>query len=711
MEVGQGRGAILHMTHRPGCNLQALLRAALVGALAWQAGAGTLRATELLMKDGRLLIGKARLTSPAWAIPYHHARGREARKTRPSPCSTTTCGGRSSPSSRSRTPVPTASSRLAGYKFRRRASAGQRAAGRGWRRSAGPIISITPFDEYGRRIFTMNTFKEPVPVVQAITEVTPHWTKVEGVKHVWDMRIATSSIPRDVLGQILMRRIDPKDIEQRKRSPGSTCRASAIRTQPKSYNRSRPIFPEAAQQGQIASSLHALRQLAAKQILSELRLRREAGQHQLVMRSLEHFPSEGVDGEVLQIVREMIADYQALEGRRKQALAKIDELLAKVSDSYQLKPSRPIRDEIAAELSLDTTGRMTRSCKGSTTRRPRPGKSWPWPSAAGYWAPTRLRPSWGWRFPPTTFGRRCSEYLNEPLKINRASLYHVISSEEAATPQLVAALLAQMKPPVDLPAANPDRAGLLRAGGARGARPNPPVHYFVQLPPEYDPHRRYPAIVTLHGAGTTAENQIDWWAGRGTAAARKGQATRRGYIVIAPDWTLDHQNDYRYSGREHAAVLDSLRDACRRFSVDGDRVFLSGHDIGGDAAWDIALAHPDFWAGVIPIVATADRYIRLYWENAKSLPVYFVCGELDGNKMTLNAPSWIAISNAVITAPWPNFWAAATKIFPTRSCGCSTGWADSIASSSPAISRAPRCAASTITSGGWKWAGCPDGPW
>ena len=44
--------------HRPGCNLQALLRAGLVGTLAWQAGTGTLRATELLMKDGRLLIGK-----------------------------------------------------------------------------------------------------------------------------------------------------------------------------------------------------------------------------------------------------------------------------------------------------------------------------------------------------------------------------------------------------------------------------------------------------------------------------------------------------------------------------------------------------------------------------------------------------------------------------------------------------------------------------
>ena len=53
-----------------------------------------------------------------------------------------------------------------------------------------------------------------------------------------------------------------------------------------------------------------------------------------------------------------------------------------------------------------------------------------------------------------------------------------------------------------------------------------------------------------------------------------------------------------------------LRDACKRFSIDIDRVFLSGHSMGGDAAWDIGLAHPDLWAGVIPIVAAADKYVN-----------------------------------------------------------------------------------------------------
>ena len=59
--------------------------------------------------------------------------------------------------------------------------------------------------------------------------------------------------------------------------------------------------------------------------------------------------------------------------------------------------------------------------------------------------------------------------------------------------------------------------------------------------------------------------------------------------------------------------------------------------MGGDAAWDIGLAHPDLWAGVIPIVAQSDRYCNLYWENARYVPFYVVAGELDGAKLAKNA--------------------------------------------------------------------------
>jgi predicted esterase len=194
-----------------------------------------------------------------------------------------------------------------------------------------------------------------------------------------------------------------------------------------------------------------------------------------------------------------------------------------------------------------------------------------------------------------------------------------------------------MKPPIDTEWNEADPAGFFTLS-LPGLDKEPDVVYHVQLPPEYDPYRRYPTVVTLHGAGTSAKQQIDWWAGTVAAnGTRPGQAARHGYIVVAVEWAKEGQRQYDYSAPEHHAVLASLRDACRRFAIDTDRVFLSGHSMGGNAAWDIGLAHPDIWAGVIPIVGVSDRYCAHYYQNAKLLPFYVVAGELDGDKTKRNA--------------------------------------------------------------------------
>ncbi len=132
--------------------------------------------------------------------------------------------------------------------------------------------------------------------------------------------------------------------------------------------------------------------------------------------------------------------------------------------------------------------------------------------------------------------------------------------------------------------------------------------------------------------------QLDFWAGGvGPDGVRRGQAMRHGYITIAIDWLRPHQYQYDFSATEHQKVLAVYRDAMRRLSIDSDRVFLTGHDIGSTAAWDMALAHPDLWAGVIPVLPEADKFVKFYSKNAEYLPWYFVCGELDGDKIEKNA--------------------------------------------------------------------------
>ena len=62
---------------------------------------------------------------------------------------------------------------------------------------------MTPFDEFGNRIFSMQGQEGRIDVVQGVTCITPRYTQVEGLQvknaYEWDMRISTASIPREIV--------------------------------------------------------------------------------------------------------------------------------------------------------------------------------------------------------------------------------------------------------------------------------------------------------------------------------------------------------------------------------------------------------------------------------------------------------------------------------------------------------------------------------
>jgi predicted esterase len=151
--------------------------------------------------------------------------------------------------------------------------------------------------------------------------------------------------------------------------------------------------------------------------------------------------------------------------------------------------------------------------------------------------------------------------------------------------------------------------------------PNPgePSEYAAWLPPEYHSSRSYPAIVVLHGKESPSEALGPWLE----------EATRRGFILIAPEYGMRGKPAaYQYSSGEHAAVLLALHDARRRFAIDSNRVFLAGTLEGGNMAWDVALAHPDLFAGAAVISGFPAKFAWPNKANAGFVPLYLVMGDL-----------------------------------------------------------------------------------
>jgi predicted esterase len=526
----------------------------------------------------------------------------------------------------------------------------QRVATRGQRVvGVGPIIKIDPFDEWGRRTFSMNTLRGRLDVIQGITEITPKWTKVEGLlgnaAYVWDMRISTQAIPRETLSAILKNQINPKNANERLSIVRLYLQSGRYQDAQTELQQCIDDFPEL---NALKNMVRELRQESHQRMLEEIEARKAVGQHHLAFGKLHDFlKEESVAGTRMLTARDLIAEYEKAEKQATSVLEYLELHLALIDDGELREQVAPIRDEIAKNLNINNLDRFAdylRLAENETLKADNKISlaisGWLLGSDAGT---ENLAVSLS-LFDVRNLVR---QYLQSKRVHERQEHLKKIEAQEGGSPRYVAQLLANMKPhkEVQSPATDGEEAervetdvrGMYRLT-TKGLTGGADIVYHVQLPPEYDPHRRYPTIVTLNGAGTSPLHQIDWWAGpyHEKFQMRLGQAARRGYIVIAPHWQGDHQYKYGYSAQEHAAILYSLRDACRRFSVDTDRVFLSGHSIGGDAAWDIGLSHPDLWAGVIPIVPVADKYVSRYWENGKLVPMYFVTGELDGDKLQRN---------------------------------------------------------------------------
>ena len=222
----------------------------------------------------------------------------------------------------------------------------------------------------------------------------------------------------------------------------------------------------------------------------------------------------------------------------------------------------------------------------------------------------------GARPEPTTLEGRIDRYIDEPW-----------NTSEAATDKLVAELKAEGWTIEKL------ENYLLAGRASYGPAPQPAGQttvvpfdcdhvalsssYQIYVPPGYTPDRAWPLVFIGHGGNSamsearameTANIYMSWY--------RDGFGAKQGFIVVVPATT-------RGWGWEGNSIVTSvIAKVSREYHVDPQRVFMSGHSMGGHLSWRTALNLPERFAAIMPMSGGYATYA----ENDELLNAFNVKG-------------------------------------------------------------------------------------
>jgi predicted esterase len=118
--------------------------------------------------------------------------------------------------------------------------------------------------------------------------------------------------------------------------------------------------------------------------------------------------------------------------------------------------------------------------------------------------------------------------------------------------------------------------------------------YRIFVPASYDGTKAYPLIIALHGMGGDENSYFDQY----LQGAFKVDAEKRGYIVACPK---GREPASMYVGAAERDVMDVLDEVRRSSKVDADRIYLTGHSMGGYGTWSVAMNHPEIFAALAPV--------------------------------------------------------------------------------------------------------------
>jgi pimeloyl-ACP methyl ester carboxylesterase len=508
------------------------------------------------------------------------------------------------------------------------------------------IVEAGAFDEKWDRDFRYETTDRIVVARQHLAVLSPYYARLDGVPRLvghalampyrWNSCYLTRELGPEQVLNLLATSPDYRDSRELKEEERAIRRvkvaqfmlqagwAAEAQEELERLARELPGQKERAETG-----LEAIKKVRAAQRADDLRVAYRAGQYAWVAKQVADFPEEGVDERTLADVRGLRADVEAGLDGVKLARHFLKELPDAVVNGGQARWLAPAAAAIGDELTPGGVGRLkTFLDQAQQAEQQRKNGATPELGPAQLLG---LAVS-GWLLGDTAAESKVEvaerlwrtrqlvlEYQKTASRGDRQKLlYDYERRGSDAIPLDELGQMIRLLPPPE-PEEKLDRAPReVQVGGSELRGPK----YWLQLPREYSHGRPCPVLLVLHQVGEKPEETLEHWG---------EYAERHGYILAAPEWAEGTQTEYTFSAREHATVLDTLRDLRRHYAVDNDRVFLAGWGQGGDMAYDVGLAHPDLFAGVVPMSAFPGPWPYRYRHNGQYLPFYVINGDRSGD--------------------------------------------------------------------------------
>ena len=146
---------------------------------------------------------------------------------------------------------------------------------------------------------------------------------------------------------------------------------------------------------------------------------------------------------------------------------------------------------------------------------------------------------------------------------------------------------------------------------------NKHAEYSLYVPENYDPTKRWPLVITLHGGHGRGDDYLLTWL---------RSAKSRGLILLSPK-SLGQTWSIQQPGLDVRSILSMLETVMDEYTVNTRRILVSGLSDGGTFSYALGISCSKLFVGIAPIAGVL--LPRLDYKQATALPIFIVHGAKD----------------------------------------------------------------------------------